>query len=173
MNFIDRFFIRHPKVYNWLRVLLPNIILIIFAICVMCGCSTIKEIPVQTVEKVVVRDSVVYVKDTITIEIEKEKIVEVVPADTVSQIATSLAFSEAKIEKGMLHHSLEQKGQIKAKIDTFYVTQIKEVEKLVEVPIEVVKEVKHTPDWCWWSLIFNIVVVLIWIFKMYLKSKGL
>ena len=173
MNFIDRFFIRHPKVYNWLRVLLPNIILIIFAICVMCGCSTIKEVPVQTVEKVVVRDSVVYVKDTVEIPIPYEVIKEIVPQDTVSILKTSVASSEAKIEKGMLHHKLEQKGTVKTQIDTFYVTQIKEVEKLVEVPIEVVKEVKHIPVFFWWSLVFNIVIVLIWVFRIYLKSKGL
>ena len=77
MNFIDRFFVRHPKFYAWLRVLLPNIILIIFAICVLCGCSTIKEIPVQTVEKVVVRDSVIF-RDSV-VYIPQERIVEIVP----------------------------------------------------------------------------------------------
>jgi uncharacterized protein YcfL len=158
---------------NWYRVgdyitfFLPWIL----ALLLIAGCGTIKEVPVQTIEKVVVKDSVVYVNDTITIEIEKEKIVEVVPADTVSQIATSLAFSEAKIEKGMLHHSLEQKGQIKVKIDTFYVTQIKEVEKLVEVPIEVIKEVKYIPEWAWYSVIFNVIVLCFIAFKIYLKFK--
>ena len=155
------------KICDYITFFLPWIL----ALLLIVGCGTIKEVPVQTIEKVVVKDSVVYVNDTITIEIEKEKIVEVVPADTVSQIATSLAFSEAKIEKGMLHHSLEQKGQIKVKIDTFYVTQIKEVEKLVEVPIEVIKEVKYIPEWAWYSVIFNVIVLCFIAFKIYLKFK--
>lgn len=147
------------------------LILLIFGLVI--GCSTTKQIPVQTVEKVVVKDSVVYIKDCILVEVPVEKIVQVLPADTTSQIATSLAFSEAKIEKGILTHSLEQKGQIKAKIDTFYVTQIKEVEKYVDVPIEVIVEKKYTPSWVWWSLIFNIVITLLIAFRVYLKTKGI
>ena len=158
---------------NWYRVgdYITFILPWILALLLIVGCGTTQYIPIETTEKVVVKDSVVYVNDTITIEIEKEKIVEVVPADTVSQIATSLAFSEAKIEKGMLYHSLEQKGQIKAKIDTFYVTQIKEVEKLVEVPIEVIKEVKYIPEWAWYSVIFNVIVLCFIAFKIYLRFK--
>lgn len=148
------------------------LILLVMILFSFIGCGTIKEIPVQTIEKEIIRDSLIYITDTITIEIPTEKIVQVLPADTTSQIATSLAFSEAKIEKGILTHSLEQKGQIQAKIDTCYITKIKEkiVEK--EVPIEVPVEVKHTPKWAWWSLIFNIVIILLIAFKIYLKTKG-
>jgi hypothetical protein len=147
------------------------LILLVMILFSFIGCGTIKEIPVQTIEKEIIRDSLIYITDTITIEIPTEKIVQVLPADTTSQIATSLAFSEAKIEKGILTHSLEQKGQIQAKIDTCYITQIKEkiVEK--EVPVEVIKEVKYTPKWAWWSLIFNIVIILLIAFKIYLKIK--
>jgi hypothetical protein len=148
------------------------LILLVMILFSFIGCGTIKEIPVQTIEKEIIRDSLIYITDTITIEIPTEKIVQVLPADTTSQIATSLAFSEAKIEKGILTHSLEQKGQIQAKIDTCYITRIKEkiVEK--EIPIEVPVEVKHTPKWAWWSLIFNIVIILLIAFKIYLKIKG-
>lgn len=151
---------------------MKRILVLFIAILCLVGCASIKEIPVQTIEKVEYRDSIVYVKDTITIPIPVEKIVQVVPQDTTSQISTSLAFSEAKIEEGRLTHTLEQKGQIKAKIDTFYITQIKEVEKMVEVPIEVVKEVKHIPEWCWWSLIANVIVVCFIGFRIYLKLSA-
>lgn len=151
---------------------MKRILVLFIAIVCLVGCASIKEIPVQTIEKVEYRDSIVYVKDTITIPIPVEKIVQVVPQDTTSQISTSLAFSEAKIEEGRLTHTLEQKGQIKAKIDTFYITQIKEVEKMVEVPIEVVKEVKHIPEWCWWSLIFNVIVLCFIAFRIYLKLSA-
>lgn len=145
------------------------LILLVMILFSFIGCGTIKEIPVQTIEKEIIRDSIIRIIDTVRVEVPYEKIVEVVPKDTTSQIATSLAFSEAKIEGGYLHHSLEQKGQITTKIDTVIITKIitKEVEK--EVPVEVVKEVKYTPKWAWWSLIFNIVIILLIAFKIYLK----
>ena len=77
---------------------------ILILLLVAVSCSTTKYIPVQTIEKIEYRDSIVYVNDTITIEVPKEKVVYVRPADTLSQISTSLAFSEAKVEKGVLTH---------------------------------------------------------------------
>jgi hypothetical protein len=149
-----------------------GLILLVMILFSFISCGSLHEIPVQTIEKEIIRDSIIRIIDTVRVEVPYEKIVEVVPKDTTSQIATSLAFSEAKIEGGYLHHSLEQKGQIQAKIDTCYITQIKEkiVEK--EVAIEVPVEVKHTPKWVWWSLIFNIVIILLIAFKIYLKTKG-
>jgi hypothetical protein len=143
------------------------LILLIFGL--MVGCGAIKEIPVTTVEKVVVRDSVIYVSDTIEVPVPYEVIKEIVPQDTVSVLKTSVALSEAKIEKGLLSHSLEQKGTIPTRIDTFYVTQIKEVEKMVEVPIEVKIEKKVVPDWCWWNLVYSVILSLLVGFWLYLK----
>lgn len=117
------------------------------------------------------RDSVIFIKDTVEIPIPYEVIKEIVPQDTVSILSTKLATSEAKIEKGMLHHKLEQKGAVKTVIDTFYVTQIKEVEKLVEVPVQV-EVVKYKRDSIFWiSIILNIVGLLLFLFRMYLKFK--
>lgn len=138
-------------------------------IAMLTSCSTLKEIPVQTIERVEYRDSLIYVNDTITVEVPKEKVIYVGPADTTSQIATSLAFSEAKIDKGILTHTLEQKGQIKAKIDTVF--KVEYIDRIIEkeVPVEVVKEVKHIPSWCWWNLIYSIAITLIICFRLYLK----
>lgn len=131
----------------------------------------VREIPIETIEKIVVRDSIIYVSDTVTVPVPYEVIKEIVPQDTVSILNTKLATSEAKIEKGMLHHKLEQKGAVKTVIDTFYVTQIKEVEKLVEVPVQV-EVVKYKRDSIFWiSIILNIVGLLLFLFRMYLKFK--
>ena len=147
------------------RLLIP-ILLILFN-----ACSVVKEIPIETIEKIVVRDSVIFIKDTVEIPIPYEVIKEIVPQDTVSILSTKLATSEAKIEKGMLQHKLEQKGTIKTQIDTFYVTQIKEVEKMVEVPVEV-EVVKYKRDSIFWiSIILNIVGLLLFLFRIYLKLK--
>lgn len=135
------------------------------------GCSTVKYVPIQTEEKVIVKDSLIYVRDTVTVEIPKEVIKEIVPADTTSILKTSLAMSEARLEEGRLYHSLEQSGAVKTVVDTCYVTRIEEKVVYQDRPIEVPKEVKHIPSFFWWSLILNIITVLFIIFKIYLRLK--
>lgn len=144
---------------------------ILILLLVVVSCSTTQYLPVETIEKIEYRDSLIFVNDTVTIEVPKEKIVYVGPADTLSQISTSLAKSEAKIEQGTLTHTLEQKGEIKAKIDTFFVVEY--IDRIVEreIPVEVEKEVKYTPDWVWYNLIYSIVLTLIVGFSVYLKFK--
>lgn len=144
---------------------------ILILLLVAVSCSTTQYIPVETIERIEYRDSLIYVNDTVTIEVPKEKIVYVGPADTLSQISTSLAFSEAKIEQGTLTHTLEQKGELKAKIDTFFVVEY--IDRIVEreIPVEVEKEVKYTPDWVWYNLIYSIVLTLIVGFSIYLKFR--
>ena len=138
---------------------------------VLVSCGTTKYLPVQTIEKIEYRDSIVYVNDTITIEVPKEKVVYVRPADTLSQISTSLAFSEAKVEKGVLTHTLEQKGQIKAKIDTFFM--VKYIDRIVEkeVPVEVEVEKPYIPIFFWIVTIYAAIITLLIAFKTYLKFK--
>ena len=135
------------------------------------GCGTIREIPVETVEKIVVRDSIIYVCDSIEVPVPYEVIREIVPQDTVSILNTSIASSTAKVEKGMLSHSLEQKGTLKTQIDTFYVTKYVEKIKEVEVPIEIQVEKKYIPEWCWWCLIYAIILTLLVAFAVYLRFR--
>ena len=131
-----------------------------------------EEETIQTEEKVIVKDSLIYVRDTVTVEIPKEVVKEIVPADTTSILNTSVAMSEARLEKGQLYHSLEQSGAVKTVVDTCYVTRIEEKVIYQDRPIEVPKEVKHIPTFFWWSLIFNIITVLFIAFKIYLKLKS-
>ena len=144
---------------------------ILILLFVLVSCGTTKSIPVQTIEKIEYRDSIVYINDTITIEVPKEKVVYVRPADTLSQISTSLAFSEAKVEKGVLTHTLEQKGQIKANIDSFFV--VKYIDRIVEkeVPVEVEVEKPYIPAFFWIVAIYAAIITLLVAFKAYLKLK--
>lgn len=152
--------------------LLFALILIVMICFSFIGCSSIKEIPINNIEKIVYKDTTIYIRDTIRVEVPKEIIKEIVPEDTTSILRTSVALSEAKIEKGMLHHRLEQKGTIPVQIDT--VVTIQYVDRIIEkeIPVEVIKEVKHIPNWAWISLIFNIITVLFIAFKIYLRVKG-
>ena len=138
---------------------------------VSVSCGTTKYLPVETIERIEYRDSIVYVNDTITIEVPKEKVVYIGPADTLSQISTSLAFSEAKVEKGVLTHTLENKGQIKAKIDTFF--KVKYTHRIVEkeVPVEVEVEKPYIPTFFWIVAIYAAIITLLIAFKAYFKLK--
>ena len=155
------------KIWNVIKY---PLFLLVFGLII--GCSTTKQIPVQTVEKVVVKDTTIYIKDTVKIEIPTEVVKEVVPADTISILSTKLATSEAKIEKGMLYHKLQQKGTIKAKIDT--AVKVQYVDRYInkEIPITVEVEKRFIPEWAWWSLIANIVILLLIAFRIYLRFKG-
>ena len=144
---------------------------ILILLLVAVSCSTVKYVPVETIEKIEYRDSIVYVNDSIFIEVPKEKVVYVGPADTLSKISTSFAFSEAKVEKGVLTHTLEQKGEIKAKIDNFY--KVKYTDRIVEkeVPVEVEVEKPYIPTFFWIVAIYAAIITLLIAFRFYLKLK--
>lgn len=144
---------------------------ILILLLVAVSCSIVKYVPVETIERIEYRDSIVYVTDSIFIDIPKEKVVYVGPADTVSKISTSLAFSEAKVENGILTHTLEQKGEIKAKIDTFY--KVKYTDRIVEkeVPVEVEVEKPYIPTFFWIVAIYAAIITLLIAFRFYLKLK--
>ena len=147
------------------------------ALCLVSiiSCGTVQEVPVQTVEKIIYRDTTVFLKDTITVTVPVEKIVEVLPQLDTSYLSTSVAKSTAYLDTSSrkLHHTLEQKGTIKTKIDT--VVTIQYVDRIMEkeVPIEV-EVIKYKRDNIFWfSIIFNIMVILITAFKIYLKFRKL
>ena len=130
------------------------------------GCSSVKYLPIQTEEKVIVKDSLVYVRDTVNVEIPKEIVKEIVPSDTISILKTSVATSEARLEQGHLHHTLEQSGTVKTKIDTFYVTKIKEKVVYQDRPVEVEIPVKYVPSFykfCLWWFIGCVILMALWI----------
>ena len=147
------------------------LILLVMLLFSFVACGSIKEIPVSTIEKIEYRDSIIVIKEFVEVEVPKEKIVYVGPADTTSILATEIAYSEAKIDKGILTHTLEQKGSVKAKLDT--IIRVEYVDKIIEreIPIEVQIEKKVTPTWCWWNLIYSIVVTLLIIGYIYIKLR--
>ena len=137
------------------------------------GCGTTKIIPVENKEitKIEVRDSIVY-RDT-TIYIPQERIVEVVPKLDTLKMEIDNAISTAYLDTTILM----LKGELKSKRATQkeYIERIEIRERTDTVyierpqPYEVPKP--YTPKWAWWSLIINIVGVLLVAFKIYLKFK--
>lgn len=140
----------------------------------LIGCKSIKNtiqyVPVENKENVIIRDSIIIIKDTIQVEVPIE-IINNITTDTVSVISTSLATSRASVESGKLHHSLEQKGTLDVTIDTCYITKIEEKVNFKEIPIEITKEVKYIPEWVTYLVLINLVVVGILALKFWLKIK--
>jgi hypothetical protein len=118
------------------------------------SCGAMKEVPVQTVEKIVYRDSLIYVNDTIKVEIPRETVREVVPELDTSYLKTSVAESVAYLDtaKRKLHHTLTQKGEIKVVYDT--IVKIQYVDRILEkeVPVEV-EVIKYKRDSLFWVLV--------------------
>lgn len=139
------------------------------------GCASVKQVPVQTIErdslviKEIIRDTVI-VTELVPQFVDRVVEIPVIPQDTISEISTSYAVSTAGITNNQLHHTIKNKENIPIKIEYKDKIIIKTEYKEVEVPVEVVVEKKHIPNWCWWSLIGNIVVALLIGFKIYMKT---
>lgn len=126
----------------------------------------IKKVPVETIEKIEYRDSLVYIRDSIEVQVPVEKVVEVLPALDTSYLNTSVAESIAYLDtaKRQIHHTLEQKGTIKTKIDTVF--KVEYVDRFIEkeVPVEV-EVIKYKRDALFWVLVgwtlFTILIVLL------------
>lgn len=147
--------------------------LCLLALCLVSiiSCSAVKEIPVQYIDKVEYRDTTIFIKDTIKVEVPKEIIKEIVPEDTTSILRTSVALSEAKVEKGMLKHRLEQKGTIPIQIDT--IIKLQYVDRYIEKEKPVIQTVEKPirDNIFWFSILFNLTVVLLFAFRIYIKFK--
>lgn len=157
-------FLCHLALYFYLLLITVGLI----------GCksakNTIQYVPVENKENVIIRDSIIIIKDTIQVEVPIE-IINNITTDTVSVISTSISTSRASVEKGKLHHSLEQKGTLDVIVDTCYVTKIEEKVNFLEIPIEITKEVKYIPEWVTYLVLINLVVVGILALKFWLKIK--
>lgn len=138
------------------------------------GCASVKQVPVQTIErdsvvvKEIIRDTVI-VTELVPQVVDRVIEIPVIPQDTLSEISTSYAVSTAGIKDSKLHHTIKNKPNIPIKIEYKDKIVAKTEYKEVEVPVEVIVEKKYIPSWCWWSLIGNIVMALLTGFKIYMK----
>lgn len=150
--------------------------LCIGAVLLCVGCATVREVPVNTtkVDSVRVERVVEYRDTTIYVDVPREIIREVVPEiDTLfmeNSVATSRSYLDTTTRtlKGELKSKPTKLPQpVKLPETTEKEEKIKEVIK--EIPVRVEVEKKHIPNWCWYSLIGNIVVVLLIGFRLFLK----
>ena len=154
------------------KILVATIISFILIGCIS-SCRSYKEIPVQTIEKIVYHDSLIYIKDSVIVQVPYEVIKNAtLPMDT-SFLKASLAESMAYIDttNNKLQHTLTQKGNLKVLIDT--VVEVQYVDRIVnrDVPVEV-EVIKYKRDSLFWLLIGWAIFSLMYIAaKIYIKFK--
>lgn len=154
------------RVKKILKYLIPILIILSFITTIFSCRSTAQQVPVQTVEKVVYKDTLIYVHDSIKVKVPYETVKEVVmPMDT-SYLKTSVAESIAYVDTAnkKLNHTLTQKGEIKTVHDTIIKITYKDVffEKEVPVTVEVIKYKRDTLYWCLvgWAVFCGILIGL-------------
>lgn len=131
----------------------------------MTGCGATRYIPVKSTETV--RDTVILKPDTVKVEVPRERVVEVVPQLDTLNMETSVASARAYLDTltRTLKGSLENKPvELKKEIQT--IERVKTVERKVEVPVEVVKTKYRIPRWAWFSLMVNLALVGLGLFKL-------
>ena len=139
----------------------------------LVSCAKMRYIPIQTEEKIIIKDSIIRVIDTVEVEVPKEVVKEVIPQIDTSILETSVAKSVAYVDtlEKKLHHTLEQKGELKVKIDTCYITKVEERVVYKDRPIEV-EVIKYKRDALfWYLLIFQIAVILYLGLRFYFRLK--
>lgn len=154
---------------KFIEILKYFLVILFFTLPVgCCGTKKAKQLPVVQVEKTVIKDSTIYIRDTIYIPLPTEEKEVKTTADS-SHLETSLAKSDAWIDStGHLNHTLKNKEIVYKYIyDTVVVTNT--ITEYKEVPI--VREVEvPKPYYPKWSVILMVIAgvsIGYWIFKIY------
>lgn len=156
---------------------MKKFLILTFALLLM-GCAAPKIVYVPTEAETIIeyRDSIIHIKDTITVPIPVERVVQVVPELDTSRLETSIAYSEAFLdtESKKLRHTLRNKETaLKGKLDTIvrveYINKYIEKEVINEVPVEV----PYIPKYAWVCIIFTVCWSVLKIAKIIWKAKGL
>ena len=155
-----------------------KIVMFIVGVMMTVSCSTVKYVPISDSENIHKVDSTIiqYRDTTIFIEVPVEVVKEVVPQLDTLYMETSLSHSTSYLDTT----TRTLKGELKNKIEPIEkIVYLPSKEHIVyrdsiitkEVPVEVQVEKKHIPEWVWYSVIFNVIVLCYIGFKIYLKFR--
>lgn len=128
-----------------MKKLLPLLILLL-------SCTTTKYVPVNQIRHIttIERDTI------IEIVTQPERVVNTT-TDTISQLRTRYAKSDAIVNNGVLYHNLVQipvKDSARVRVQHTYITDS------IPYPVEVEKIKEVVPTWCWFTLITSGIVVI-------------
>ena len=157
---------------------MKRIMIMLTSLLSLVGCSTVKYVPISDSENIHKVDSTIiqYRDTTIFVEVPVEVVKEVVPQLDTLYMETSLSHSTSYLDTT----TRTLKGELKNKIEPIEkIVYLPSKEHIVyrdsiitkEVPVEVQVEKKHIPQWVWYSVIFNVIVLCYIGFKIYLKFR--
>lgn len=140
----------------------------------LAGCTTTKTVyvPSEREHIIVYMDSIIYLNDTIYVNVPYEKVQNIVPDTSIleTSVAKSIAYLDTTQHK--IHHTLENKNTAIKKVrDTVIVVQTKT--EYLEKPViqEVEKPTPYIPTVFWISLWFSIAVIITISAKLFIKFR--
>lgn len=166
--------------------ILKAFIIISMILFSIASCGSIKQVAITDKTETILRDSLIlkdstrYIDSIIYVNVPREKVMDIISSIDTSYLETSVAESIAYIDTNslMIIHSLENKDTVlKEKIvyKDRYITKTQMVYRdsvqIKEVPVEVVVEKTVYPKTYWWLLGFFVIVVGVFIVRIYLKFK--
>ena len=157
---------------------MKRIMIMLTSLLSLVSCSTVKYVPISDSENIHKVDSTIiqYRDTTIFVEVPVEVVKEVVPQLDTLYMETSLSHSTSYLDTT----TRTLKGELKNKIEPIEkIVYLPSKEHIVyrdsiitkEVPVEVQVEKKYIPQWVWYSVIFNVIVLCYIGFKIYLKFR--
>lgn len=169
-----------------LKNILKAFIIISMILFSIASCGSIKQVAVTDKTETILRDSLIlkdstrYIDSIIYVNVPREKVMDIISSIDTSYLETSVAESIAYIDTNslMIIHSLENKDTVLKERIVYkdrYITKTQMVYRdsvqIKEVPVEVVVEKTVFPKTYWWLLGFFVIVVGVFIVRIYLKFK--
>lgn len=150
-------------------------IITLIAALAIGGCTTIRYVPIQG--ETIVKDSLIVETriDTVKVQLPPEKVRDWTGLTGVLEMETSVAISRSWVDttKGILTGELVNKEKpLDVAVPSTHTLEKKDSVIYKEVPIEVEKIEYRTPKWAWYSLVINILGLMLGALVIYLKVKG-
>ena len=147
---------------------------ILLILIFLSSCSCFKNIPREEIHYVQKDSTILKIVDSVRY-IPVERYVDIVRSYDTLKLETSLASSTAFVDTNThtLKGKIENKKGVEkcVKIVEKYVEKCDTIYVKVPVTVEVVKEKKVVPKWCWYLLEFVVLVILVYAVKFYLKLR--
>ena len=153
-----------------------HVLILTLIFLLISACGTVRPTPSEnTHTTVVVRDSIRWHDSTLYVQVPVESYVDVVPVYDTLKLESTLAKSISYVDTTThtLKGRLEQVGNVETvvKWKERVVTEYRDSVSIKEIPVEVEVIKTKVPSWCWWLLVFNVLVLLVFAVRMYLKFK--
>lgn len=153
---------------------MKKISVILSILIFLSSCSCFKNVPREEIHYVQKDSTILKIVDSVRY-IPVERYVDIVHTYDTLKLETSLASSTVYVDTTThtLKGKIENKKGVEkcVKIVEKYVEKCDTIYVKVPVTVEVIKEKKVVPKWCWYLLEFVVLVALVYAVKIYLKFR--